>query len=153
MSFLSLIDEQKLVKVLDILPKYEKMADDGDLLFNLAGRRLEEIMRTLPDNQRKYDIAYKEMKALEEWLSVLKEKLNAKYWKKYVEGYPRQLGPKDIQAYVSGEKEMVEMTQIILEVALVKQRLESTVEGFRQMGFMMGHVTKIRVAEMQEAIF
>jgi hypothetical protein len=73
MSFLSLIDEQKLVKVLDILPKYEKMADDGDLLFKLEGRRLEEIMRTLPDNQRKYDIAYKEMKALEEWLGVLKE--------------------------------------------------------------------------------
>jgi hypothetical protein len=80
-------------------------------------------------------------------------KLNARYWKKYVEGYPRQLGPKDIQAYVSGEKEMVEMTQIILEVALVKQRLESTVRGFEQMGFMMGHVTKIRVAEMQDAYF
>jgi hypothetical protein len=152
MSFLSLIEEQKLVNVLDLLAKYEQRVEEGDGLFNLEGRRIEEICRTLPHNQQKFEQYYQEMKSLEEWVVNLKDRIYAKYWKKYTEGYARALGPNDIKAYVNGEKEIIEMNQIIIEVQLVKQRLQALVKGFEQMGWMLGHITKLRVAELEQAI-
>lgn len=152
MSFLLLLEEEKLEEVLNILPKYEDKIKAAEPIFKLEGRRLEEIARTLPQNQASYDQSYQELKALEEWLNNIKEKKIGKLWKKYLEGYQRSLSTRDIQAYIASEKEIVEMNQIIIEVTLLKSNVSAIVESIKQMGWMLGHVTKLRVAEMQDVI-
>jgi uncharacterized coiled-coil protein SlyX len=152
MSFLLLLEEDKLGAVLDRLPAYEKKLQDAEPIFKLEGRRLEEIARTLPHYQASYDQTLQELRALEEWLNNLKEKRVAKYWKKYLEGYQRTLTSRDIQAYIAGEKEIVELNQIIIEVALMKSNALSIVEAIKNLGWMVGHITKLRVAEMQDAV-
>lgn len=153
MSFILTLEETKLEQIIELLPRYEQLIVEAEPIFKLEGRRLEEIMRTLPHYQSRYDQSYKEMKALEAWLDNIKEKTVSKYWKKYLEGYPRALSTRDIQAYISGEKEIVELNQIAIEITLMKNKLESIVEALGQMGFMLGHVTKLRISEMQDAIF
>jgi hypothetical protein len=152
MSFLLLLEEDKLGEVLDRLPAYEKKLQDAEPIFKLEGRRLEEIARTLPYYQVSYDQTYQELKALEEWLNNIKDKRTAKFWKKYLEGYQRTLTSRDIQAYIAGEKEIVEMNQIIIEVTLMKSNALSVVEAVKNLGWMLGHITKLRVAEMQDAV-
>jgi hypothetical protein len=152
MSFLLLLEEDKLDEVLDKLPAYEKKLQDAEPIFKLEGRRLEEIARTLPHYQVSYDQTYQELKALEEWLNNIKDKRTAKFWKKYLEGYQRTLTSRDIQAYIAGEKEIVEMNQIIIEVTLLKSNALSVVEAVKNLGWMLGHITKLRVAEMQDAV-
>lgn len=152
MSFLLLLEEEKLEEVLNILPKYEDKIKAAEPIFKLEGRRLEEIARTLPQNQASYDQSYQELKALEEWLNNLKEKKVGKFWKKYLEGYQRSLATRDIQAYIASEKEIVEMNQIIIEVTLLKSNMLSIVEAIKNMGWMLGNITKLRVAEMQDVI-
>lgn len=153
MSFLLTLDESKLEEIVSLLEKYESMVEAAEPIFKLENRRLEEIMRVLPHYQSQYDQAFYDVKALDEWLNNLKEKASAKYWKKYLESYPRQLAQRDIQAYISGEKEIVELNQLIIEVALIKNKLSAIVEALKQMGWMMGHITKLRVSELQDAIF
>lgn len=153
MSFLLTLEMDKLEAILDILPKYEKKVSDAEVIFQLEGRKLEEIMRTLPHYQSNYDKALQEMKALEEWLNNVKEKETARFWKKYVEGYPKQLSTRDVQAYIAGEKVIVELNQIIIEVALIKNHLAAIVKSLEQMGWMLGHVTKLRIAELQDSVF
>lgn len=155
MSFLLFLDADKpdcLNDILPILPKYEKMVEEADENFNLAGKKLEKVAMELPKLQTKYSRALKDMKGLVEWLNTVKDKRIAKAWKKFTEGYSVKLGPNDIKQYVGGDKEIIEINQIIIEVELVKQHLESVVEGFEQMGWMVGHVTKLRVAELHEYI-
>lgn len=152
MSFLLTLDEDKLEEIIPLLPKYEEAIEAAKPIFQLEGRKLEEIMRTLPHYQASYDERYNEMKALEEWINNLKEKKVSKYWKKYTEGYPRQLTARDIQAYIAGEKEVVELNQILIEVTLMKNNMASIVEALKQMGWMVGNVTKLRIAEMQDAV-
>ena len=152
MSFLLLLEEDKLAMVLDRLPAYEQKLQDAEPIFKLENRRLEEIARTLPHYQVSYDQTYQELKALEEWLNNIKEKKIAKYWKKYLEGYQRTLTSRDIQAYIAGEKEIVELNQIIIEVTLLKSNALSVVEAVKNLGWMLGHITKLRVAEMQDAV-
>jgi hypothetical protein len=92
------------------------------------------------------------MKALEDWVNNIKEKKTAKLWKKYNEGYQKALSARDIQAYIAGEKDIVETNQIIIEVLLIKNQLNAIVEALKNLGWMVGHITKIRVAELQETI-
>jgi L-lactate utilization protein LutB len=152
MSFLLLLEEEKLDEVLNILPKYEDKIKAAEPIFKLEGRRLEEIARTLPQNQASYDQSYQELKALEEWLNNIKEKKIGKFWKKYLEGYQRSLSTRDIQAYIASEKEIVEMNQIIIEVTLLKSNVSSIVEGLKTMNWMISNITKLRVAELQDSI-
>lgn len=152
MSFLLELEIDKLEKIFDVLPKYEKQVEDAAPIFKIEGMRLEEVIRTLPHYQSSYDQSYQEMKALDEWVANVKDKLTARYWKKYIEGYPKALSTRDVQAYIAGEKEIVEINQIAIEVTLVKNKLLSIVEALKQLGWMVGHVTKLRVAELQETI-
>lgn len=152
MSFLLTLEMDKLEQILEILPKYEQKVKDAAPIFELEGRKLEEIARTLPHHQSNYGRAYQEMKALDEWLQNVKEKETARFWKKYVEGYPKQLSTRDVQAYIAGEKAIVELNQIIIEVQLIKNHLYEVVESLRNMGWMVGHITKLRVSELQDSI-
>lgn len=152
MSFLLRLDEDKLEQIVPLLPKYEEAVVSAEAIFKLEGKRLEEVARTLPHYQSSYDRQYQELKALEEWVNNIKDKKMARLWKKYTEGYARQLTARDIQAYVAGEKEIVELNQIIIEISLIKNNLSSIVEALKQMGWMISHMTKLRISEMQDAI-
>jgi hypothetical protein len=152
MSFLLKLDEYKLEEIVPLLPKYEEKINAAEQIFKLEGRRLEEIMRTLPHYQSSYDQSYQELKALEEWVNNIKEKNIGRLWKKYNENYSRALASKDIQAYINSEKDIVELNQIIIEITLLKNMTFSIVDALKQLGWQMGSITKLRIAEMQEAI-
>lgn len=152
MSLTLQLDEERLDEIVPLLPKYEDKIAAAEHIFQLEGRRLEEIMRTLPHFQSSYDESYHEMKALEAWVENIKEKKTSKLWKKYNEGYSRALSTRDIQSYIAGEKDIVELNQIIIEITLLKNKLFSIVEALKQLGWMAGNVTKLRIAELQDVI-
>lgn len=152
MSFILTLDEEKLDVIITLLPKYEDKIKAAEPIFKLEGRRLEEVMRTLPHYQASYDEMLNELKSLEAWIEGIRDKKTARLWKKYNEAYSRALSTRDIQAYIAGEKDIVEINQIIIEVSLLRSHMFSIVEALKQIGWMVGHMTKLRVAELQDAI-
>jgi len=152
MSFLLQLTEDKLEEIIPLLPKYEEKIAAAEPIFKIEGRRLEEVARTLPHYQSSYEQSLQELKALEEWLINIKEKMVGKLWKKYNEGYSRQLSARDIQAYIAADKEIVDINQILIEVVLLKNNCNAVVEAVKQLGWMVGHMTKLRVADLQDAI-
>lgn len=152
MSFILTLDEDRLEEIIPLLPSYEQKIAAAEPIFKLEGRRLEEIMRTLPHYQASYDELHSELKALEEWLNNIKEKKVGKFWKKYNEGYSRALSTRDIQAYIASEREIVELNQIIIEVTLLKSHMSSIVEALKQLAWTCANITKLRIAEMQDAV-
>ena len=145
-------DAELFPQLLSIITKYEKYVEEAEPLFKIDGKKLEEVCRTLPKNLVVYDRHYHEMKTLEEWMMVKREKIQSKLWKKFLEGYPRALAAKDIQMYIQGDPEYVEFTEIILEVANIKAKLQSLVKAFENMSWMLGHITKLRIAELQDVV-
>lgn len=152
MSWLLTLSEDKLEELIPILERFEEKIKAAEPIFKLEGRRLEEVARTLPQYQSSYNQSHQEVKAVEEWLNNIKDKRVSKLWKKYTEGYSRALSTRDIQAYIGGEKDIVELNQIIIEVTLLKNQLNSIVDALIQIGWMVGHITKLRVAELQDVI-
>ena len=152
MSFILTLDEDHLDEIIPLLPKYEQHVAAAAPLFKLEGRRLEEIMRTLPHHQVEYERVHQELKALEEWITGIKEKKTGRLWKKYNEGYSRALSTRDIQAYIASEKDIVDLNQIMIEITLLKNNVAAIVASLQQMGWMVGHITKLRIADLQETI-
>ncbi|WP_407305406.1 hypothetical protein [Acinetobacter sp.] len=150
MSFLFTLEEDKLA---DQLPKifenYENHVKNAEPLFDLEGMRLELIARNLPNHQMFYAHRANEMKQVMKWLENYKSKLEARYTKNYAQGQ-RALSARDITTFIGGEKEIVELNQLIIEATLIYSQLDEIVEAFKQMGWMLGHVTKLRVAELQD---
>ena len=145
-------DVELFPQLLSIITKYEGYVDASEQYFKIEGVKLEEVCRTLPKNLAVYDRHYQEMKTHEEWMMVKREKIQSKLWKKFLEGYPRALASKDIQMYIQGDPEYVEFTEIILEVANIKAKLQSLVKAFENMSWMLGHITKLRIAELQDVV-
>jgi hypothetical protein len=145
-------DKKMFEQLLDIISTYDNYVADSEKFFKLEGVKIEEICRTLPKNLAIYDQYYQDMKSLEETLLSKRDKIQAKLWKSYLEGYPKALSAKDIQMYLQGDPEYVSFTEIILEVGNIKSKLQSIVKAFEQLGWMVGHIVKLRVAELQDAV-
>jgi hypothetical protein len=151
MSFLLNLSEDRLDVIVPLLAKFEEKVRAAEPIFQLEGRRLEEILRSVPHHQASYDQTYQDCKGLEDWLQNIKDKKVGKLWRKYNEGYSRQLTTRDIQAYIAADQEIVELNQILIEIVVIKNNLNAIVEAIKQIGWMVGHVTKLRVAEIQDA--
>lgn len=152
MSFLFTLEEDKLADQLPaIFENYENHIKQAEPLFDLDGMRLELIARNLAQHQVAYARRAAEMKHVVKWLENYKAKLEARFTKNYSQGQ-RALGVREATTFINGEKDIVELNQLIIEASLLYSQLDEIVEAFKQMGWMLGHVTKLRVAELQEAI-
>jgi len=120
-------------------------------LFNLEGERLEKIARTVPLHQSAYAQKALEMKGVMKWLENHKGKLEAMHLKNYGKGQ-RALSVTDQKTLMAGEPNVIELNQLIIEAATLYGKLDEITEAFKQMGWMCGHITKLRVAELGDII-
>jgi hypothetical protein len=54
--------------------------------------------------------------------------------------------------YIRGDPQIVEVIQVLLEVAHVKRQLEVIVEAFKTMGWSLSNIVKLRVAQIDHTI-
>jgi len=152
MTTLLQIDESRLVEELErFFHRYDAEIKAAAPLFELEGRRLEEIARSLPYHQSHYDQVAQEAKQLTKWLENGRAKIEARLTRNYLQGQ-RAYGARETTTLIAGEKEMVDHNQLLIEASLYYQRLDSIVKAFEQMGWMVGHITKLRVAELNHVI-
>ena len=152
MSFLFALEEANLAEQLPpLFDKWEREISKAEPLFDLEGRRLEEVARVLPKHQAHYDLLAQDTKQLVKWLENYKSKLEARATKNINSG-SRAVGPREAAIYINGEREIVEINQLIIETDLIRQKLDAIVESFRQMGWMVGNITKLRVASLNAVV-
>lgn len=152
MSLILSLEEDNFIQIVPLIEKFTTELEAAAPLFQLEGRKLEEIMRTQPHYLTQYDRIHNEIKALEEWIQIMRDKVYARLWRKYNEGYSKALSTRDIQAYIGNEQELVTIDVILKEVQLLKSNANSIVEAIRQIGWMCGNITKLRIAELEDTI-
>ena len=75
-----------------------------------------------------------------------------KHFQKYLENYNRALTSRDAEKYVDGEDEVIDFETIINEVALVRNKWLGLLKGIESKNFMLGHVTRLRTAGMEDVV-
>lgn len=141
-----------LSSVVSYLKRYEDQLEEIRSIFQIEGKRLEAVNRTLPGYLARYDEIYNELKTLEDFLDKRRDATVAPLWKKYNEKYSRQLTTRDITAYIAGEPDYVSITELMLEVKLLKEKYGAVVKALEQMGWSLKNIVELRIHELQDAV-
>lgn len=91
-----------------------------------------------------------EIEAVLNYLNIQLRKIRKKHFQKYLENYNRALTSRDAEKYVDGEDEVIDFETIINEVALIRNKWLGLMKGLESKNFMLGHVSRLRTAGMED---
>lgn len=93
-----------------------------------------------------------EIEAVLNYLNIQLKGIRRRHFQKYLENYQRALSSRDVDKYVDGEKEVLDYEVLINEVALIRNQYLGIIKALESKNFMLGHITKLRTAGMEDAV-
>jgi hypothetical protein len=92
-----------------------------------------------------------EIEAILEYLNIELRRLKSSHFRKYLESYARALSSRDVEKYVEGEADVVDMEKIINEFALLRNKWLGITKALDQKQWQITNIIKLRVAGMEDA--
>jgi hypothetical protein len=111
---------------------------------------LEKNLSSLPGITEHRFNQLQEIEAVLNFLNIQLRKIRKRHFQKYLEAYARALTSRDAEKYVDGEDEVIDYESIINEVALLRNKWLGLMKGLESKNFMMGHITRLRTAGMED---
>ena len=112
---------------------------------------IEKNLANLPGITEHRFNQLQEIEAILNLLNIQLRKIRQKHYKKYLEAYNRALTSRDAEKYAEAEDEVIDMETIINEVALLRNKWLGIMKGLESKNFMLGHITRLRTAGMEDA--
>jgi hypothetical protein len=92
-----------------------------------------------------------EIEAILEYLNIELRRLKSQLFRKYLENYQRSLSSRDVEKFVEGEADVVDMEKIINEFALLRNKWLGITKALDQKQWQITNIVKLRVAGMEDA--
>ena len=140
---------QDLGNIPDFINYYENELLNAKHDCSVKGN-LEKNIAALPGVTEQRFNQLQEIEAVLNFLNIQLRKIRRKHFQKYLEGYARALTSRDAEKYVDGEDEVIDFETIINEVALVRNKWLGLMKGLESKNFMLGHVSRLRTAGMED---
>ena len=139
-----------LSKIVDAIAHFEKELDDAKYETSLRGN-LERSSRDVPGIVSYRFGQLQEVEAILEHLNISLRKKRSEYLRKYLESYNKALSSRDAEKYADGEDEVVAISELINQVALMRNQFQGITKGFEIKHFQLSNIIKLRVAGMEDA--
>lgn len=111
---------------------------------------VEKNIANLPGITEKHFSSLQEIEAVLNFLNIQLRKIRRKHFQKYLESYNRALTSRDAERYVDGEEEVINFEVLINDVALLRNKYLGILKGLESKNFMLGHLTKLKTAGMED---
>ena len=134
----------------DFIAHYERELEEARRECKIGGY-VEINIKELPGITEHRFNQLQEIEAVLNYLNIQLRKIRRRHFQKYLEAYARQLTSRDAEKYVDGEDEVIDFETIINEVALLRNRFLGIMKGMESKNFMLGHITRLRTAGMEDA--
>lgn len=92
-----------------------------------------------------------EIEAILEHLNIQLRKKRSEYFKKYLENYNKALSSRDAEKYADGEDEVVAISELINQVAYIRNQYLGITKAFEIKHFQLSNIIKLRCAGMEDA--
>jgi hypothetical protein len=135
----------------DFIDYYESELEKARFELSLKGKSLEKHAAELPGLVEQRFAQLQEIEAVLEYLNIQLKKDRAAEFKKFLEGYNKALSSRDAEKYVDGVSSIVDSTVLINEVALLRNKYLGITKGIEAKNFMLGHISKLRIAGLDDA--
>lgn len=93
-----------------------------------------------------------EIEGILEYLNIELRRLRSKTFKKYLENYQRALSSRDVEKYVEGEADVVDMEKIINEFALLRNQWLGIIKGLDIKQWQLSNIIKLRAAGLEDIV-
>lgn len=133
----------------DFIAYYESELLDAKREVGIGGL-VERNVKDLPGITEHRFNQLQEVEAVLNYLNIQLRKIRRRHFQKYLEGYARALSSRDAEKYVDGEDEVIDYETIINEVALLRNRWLGIMKGLDSKSWMLGHITRLRTAGMED---
>lgn len=151
MSIVTLISQNQAL-IVQYLSDYEDYLATIEPFFEMDGKRLEQICKEHSQKLYMFKKKLNDLKSLEEFFKMKMDEKSSERFKHWNEKHQRALSTKDIQQYILSDPDYLTAAEIYLEVVHMKNQYVAVVEGLEDMGWMISHITKLRVAELEDAL-
>lgn len=141
---------QDIAALPDFIQYYESELENAKHEVGIFGN-IEKNLAALPGITEHRFNQLQEIEAVLNILNIRLRKIRKEHFKKYLENYARALSARDAEKYVDGEDEVIDMETLINEVALLRNKWLGIMKGLESKNFMLGHVTRLRTAGMEDA--
>ena len=91
-----------------------------------------------------------EIEAVLEYLNIELRRTRSKAFKKYLESYQRALSSRDVEKYVDGEADVVDMEKIINEFAMLRNQWLGIIKGLDIKQWQLSNIIKLRAAGLED---
>lgn len=134
----------------DMLEFFNKELADAQTETKIRGS-LEKNSQDLPGIVSHRFNQLQEIESVLKFLNVKYDKMRSDHYRRYLERYNRELSDRSIEKYIDGESDIVDMNNLINEVALVRNKYLGIMKGLDAKGFSLGNITRLRIAGMNDA--
>lgn len=141
-------DWSTLPTFLDYFEKEADAAKKSDLVMTGSIEKLSAKVPVL------MDLRFTQLQILNAAIEYFEKQLDIvrkKHYQRYLEAYARALTSRDIEKYVNGEQEVVDMALIINEIALMRNVFISITKGIDAKSFQIHNITKLRAVGLDDA--
>lgn len=91
-----------------------------------------------------------EIEAILEYLNIELRRIRSKAFKKYLENYQRALSSRDVEKYVDGESDVVDMEKIINEFAMLRNHWLGIIKALDIKQWQLSNIIKLRTAGLED---
>ena len=111
---------------------------------------VEKASASLPGIVEQRFNQLQELEAILESLNIDLRKIRSKLFRKYLEAYARALNANEVNRYVEGELEVVDMEKIINEFAMLRNQWLGIIKALDQKQWQLTNIVKLRTAGLED---
>jgi hypothetical protein len=135
----------------DCIEYFYKELDSARYEVKIHGN-VEKASSQLPGIVEQRFNQLQEIEAVLEYLNIELRRTRSKAFKKYLENYQRALSSRDVEKYVDGEADVVDMEKIINEFAMLRNQWLGIVKALDIKQWQLSNIIKLRTAGLEDVV-
>lgn len=138
-----------LSQIVNCIDYYEKELEEAKWDCGIKGN-VERLSAALPGITEHRFNQLQEIEAILEHLNIELRKTRSRVFRKYFESYNRQLTSRDAEKFVDGEDEVVDLTSLVNQFSLLRNKYLGIMKGLDTKQWQIGHIVRLRTAGMED---
>lgn len=133
----------------EFIKHYENELQQCKLEISISGN-VEKNLANLPGIIENRFANLQEIEAVLNYFNIQLKKLRSAVFKKYLENYNRELSSREVERYVDGDSDVVDLEVLINEIALLRNKWLGVIKALDSKNFMLGHISRLRTSGMND---
>lgn len=130
---------------------FEQELESARIDLAIRGRPIEQVASAIAGVVEQRFGQLQEIEAILEFLNIQLRKTRSRVFRRYLENYQRALSSRDVEKYVDGDDEVVDMHILVNQFSLLRNQWLGITKALDQKSFALGHIVRLRCAGLDDA--